>query len=142
MAAAGFAAPNPALDAARLDVMHSRLWGRAESVRTVLRTLGEAAAPVSFGFVATRLGSSSVSGLGAGGNARSVDPAAAQGLEYAFLVLILALVAAGLVLLRARASYPRDVATASASEEASRRSRPSKGRLSSAAAEATPQIAE
>ena len=37
VAAAALAARNPPLDAARLDVMHSRLWGRAEAVRTVLR---------------------------------------------------------------------------------------------------------
>jgi MFS family permease len=122
LAAAGFAAPNAPLDAARLDVMHSRLWGRAESVRTVLRTLGEAAAPISFGFAATQLGPSSVSGLGAGGNARAVGPEASQGLEYAFLAMIAALVLAGLVLLRARSTYPRDVATARTSEAATRRS--------------------
>lgn len=43
---------NPPLDAARLDVMPSRLWGRAEAVRTVCRGLLEAAAPVTFGLVA------------------------------------------------------------------------------------------
>jgi sugar phosphate permease len=44
-------APNPPLDAARLDIMHPRLWGRAEGVRTVLRSLGESAAPLLFGYV-------------------------------------------------------------------------------------------
>jgi sugar phosphate permease len=31
-------APNPGMDAARLDIMPGRLWGRAEAVRTALRT--------------------------------------------------------------------------------------------------------
>jgi predicted MFS family arabinose efflux permease len=32
-------AANPPMDAARLDIIHPALWGRAEGVRTVLRTL-------------------------------------------------------------------------------------------------------
>jgi hypothetical protein len=32
--------PNPPMDAARLDIMHPRLWGRAEGVRTVLLAAG------------------------------------------------------------------------------------------------------
>lgn len=35
----------------RLDIIPPLLWGRAEGVRTVLRSLGEAAAPTAFGFV-------------------------------------------------------------------------------------------
>ncbi|HEY7054572.1 MAG TPA: MFS transporter [Mycobacterium sp.] len=38
LAAIGLGGVNPPLDAGRLDIMHSRLWGRAESVRTVLRS--------------------------------------------------------------------------------------------------------
>src|SRR5579884_183039 len=45
LAAAGLAVPNPPLDAARLDIMHFRLWGRAESVRTVIRGIATGAAP-------------------------------------------------------------------------------------------------
>jgi hypothetical protein len=44
-------APNPPLDAARLDIMPPRLWGRAEGVRTALRSAGEATAPLVFGYV-------------------------------------------------------------------------------------------
>jgi predicted MFS family arabinose efflux permease len=51
LGAALLGAANPAMDAARLDIMHPRLWGRAEGIRTVARTMGEAAAPISFGFV-------------------------------------------------------------------------------------------
>jgi pentalenolactone synthase len=36
LAAALLGATNPPLDAARLDIMHSALWGRAEAVRTLL----------------------------------------------------------------------------------------------------------
>ncbi len=45
LAAAGLGGANPPLDAARLDLIHHRLWGRAESVRTVLRSGFEAIAP-------------------------------------------------------------------------------------------------
>ncbi|WP_432863666.1 MFS transporter [Microbispora rosea] len=102
VAAASLAAANPPLDAARLDVVHFRLWGRAESIRTFLRMGAEAAAPVTFGFLADLLGSG-----GAGG---------AQGLQYAFLIMLAPLVANAIILLHGRRSYPRDVATATASE--------------------------
>ena len=42
-------AANPPLDAARLDIMPAGLWGRAESVRTFLRSLAQALAPLVFG---------------------------------------------------------------------------------------------
>ena len=38
-------AQNPPLDAARLDIVPALLWGRAEGVRTFLRTLAQAFAP-------------------------------------------------------------------------------------------------
>ncbi|WP_228642988.1 MFS transporter [Microtetraspora sp. AC03309] len=101
-AAFALAAANPPLDAARLDVMHSRLWGRAESARTLLRRTAEAGAPVVFGFVADMF---------------SAPGSRASGLEYAFLIMLAPLVANGLILLRARHTYARDVATAAASEE-------------------------
>ena len=50
--AAVLSAANPPLDAARLDIMPPGLWGRAESVRTVLRTLGQGIAAAPFGGVA------------------------------------------------------------------------------------------
>jgi hypothetical protein len=93
------AVPNPPLDAARLDVIHHALWGRAEAVRSVLRTVGEAGAPLLFGFLADHL-------LGGG----------TKGLEYTFLLMLLPLAAAGVLLLRARAPYIQDVASASESE--------------------------
>jgi sugar phosphate permease len=53
LVAAGFAlaAQHPPLDAARLDIMPPLLWGRAESVRTFLRSLAQAVAPLLFGAV-------------------------------------------------------------------------------------------
>lgn len=110
--AAGLSAPNPPLDAARLDIMHSRLWGRAESVRTVARQVATALAPLLFGLIADAIGPgghSGASGFGAG--------ASGKGLEAAFLVMVVPLIAAGLIMLRALKTYPRDVATAMASEE-------------------------
>ncbi len=113
LAAVAFAGRDPPLNAARLDVMHHRLWGRAEAVRTVLRRLMVAAAPVSFGALADALGSgrtvSGANGFGAG--------ASAQGLHVTFLVLLITLAAGGVLTFGARFTYPRDVATALASEE-------------------------
>lgn len=115
-ASAAFAARNPPLDAARLDIMHHRLWGRAEGVRTFLRRLMVATAPVAFGVLADALdhggGSAGQHGLGSG--------ASAAGLRLAFLILCATLVLGGQLTFRARRTYPRDVATAIASEEATR----------------------
>ncbi len=55
-AAFALASPNPPIDAARLDVVPSRMWGRAESIRTTIRTVLEAIAPLTFGLVAAALG--------------------------------------------------------------------------------------
>lgn len=98
--AAGLAAANPPLDAARLDIVPGGLRGRAESLRTVLRLAAEAVAPVSFGFVADRLG-----GRGAGG------------LRDAFLIMLVPLLANAVLVVRARRSYLTDAATAVASDE-------------------------
>src|SRR5579875_415693 len=105
-------APNPPLDAARLDIMHPRLWGRAEGVRTLLRSAGESAAPLLFGYVSQYVfaGPGSSAGSGSGG-----AQANAAGLEYTFLVFLIPLIAAGLLALAALRTYPRDVATAIAS---------------------------
>ena len=46
---------NPPSDAARLDIMHPHLWGRSEGIRSFLRTLLQAAAPIVFGFVSEHL---------------------------------------------------------------------------------------
>lgn len=102
-AAAALAAANPPLDAARLDIMHPRLWGRAESVRTVLRMGAQAAAPVIFGWLSDTLGT------GPSGPQRTQS-----GVDRAFLIGLGPLMINGLLLLRARRTYPADVATAKA----------------------------
>ncbi|HET8700739.1 MAG TPA: MFS transporter, partial [Nitrococcus sp.] len=91
-------AVNPPLDSARLDIMHPRLWGRAESVRITLRMFLEAAAPTVFGLISER-----VFGGGTGG------------LKWTFLLMLLPVLVASSLSIPARRSYPRDVATASAS---------------------------
>lgn len=91
---------NPPIDAARLDIIHPLLWGRAEAVRTVCRTLAEAIAPPLFGYL-------SDNAFGGGG----------EGLRDTFLVMLVALVLGVVALGRALRTYPQDVATATASIE-------------------------
>ena len=91
------AAQNPPLDAARLDVMPARLWGRAEAVRTVVRSLAQALAPVLFGAIADD--------VFGGGRA---------GLKWTFLVMLAPLAGSAVILWRARRTYPGDAAAAGA----------------------------
>jgi MFS family permease len=115
LAAAAFAARNPALDAARLDIMHHRLWGRAEAVRTMLRQLMVAVSPLVFGFLADTL----ASGQAASANQHGFGAqASAAGLKITYLLLLVTLLVSGLLTLKARQTYPSDVATAVASEHA------------------------
>jgi len=93
--AAVLSAANPPQDAARLDIMPPRLWGRSESIRSLARTALEGMAPLLFGLVSEHL-------FGGGG----------AGLQAAFLIFLVALPAAGGLGLLALRSYPRDVATA------------------------------
>jgi MFS family permease len=97
IAALGLSAQNPPLNAARLDIMPPLLWGRAEGVRTLLRTAAQALAPLIFGGVADIV-------FGGGNGA----------LHWTFLVMLVPLGASSYVLFRAMRSYPRDVATAAA----------------------------
>ena len=98
---------NPPLNAARLDIVHSRLWGTAEAVRSSLVSISTGLAPVAFGAVSTALGRD--------GNAPASSAAGA--LDHTFLIMLITLIiAAGLLLCLARRTYPRDVATAMASE--------------------------
>lgn len=97
-AAFALAAVNPPVDAGRLDIMHPTLWGRAEAVRSVVKQPAEATAPLLFGFLADH--------LGGGGH---------SGLQTTFLVMLIPLACSVLLVLRARRTYTRDVATAAAS---------------------------
>jgi MFS family permease len=112
-------AANPPLDAARLDIMPAGLWGRAESTRTVLRSLAQALAPLVFGGIADLVAGIAPAQAPIGTHPGLVSPSTARGLEVSFLLLLGTLVAGGLVMLRARATYPRDVATAAASHQGS-----------------------
>ena len=95
LAAAALSAQNPPIDAARLDIMPPWLWGRAEGVRTFVRTGAQALAPLLFGAV-----SDYVFG---GGTA---------GLKWTFVVMLLPLAASAVFLFSAARRYPSDVATA------------------------------
>jgi predicted MFS family arabinose efflux permease len=100
-AALALSAQNPPIDAARLDIMVPLLWGRAEGVRTFLRTLGQAVAPVTFGGVSDYVF----------GGGRS-------GLQWTFTLMLLPLGASAFFLFRSLRTYPRDIATAAASAQA------------------------
>lgn len=113
--AAALAAPNPPLDAARLDIMHPRLWGRAESIRTVLRTLLQGGAPLVFGYVSRLAGGVRGTGSTNAGDLGGAAPGGA-GLEETFLIMLVPLLLSSVLLLAAARTYPRDVATAAASE--------------------------
>lgn len=116
LAGAALAAPNPPLDAARLDIMPARLWGRAEGVRTLLRQTAQAGAPLAFGVLADTLGHAAVIA-----SPHHVSQAATQGLRYTFLIMLVPLAVTGVIVWIARRTYPTDVATAIASERAGRR---------------------
>jgi MFS family permease len=96
-AAFAISAQNPPLDAARLDIMPPLLWGRAEGVRTFLRTSAQALAPLLFGAVSDHVF----------GGGRS-------GLQWTFGVMLLPLAASAYYLFAGLRTYPRDVATAAA----------------------------
>ena len=117
--AALLSAANPPLNAARLDIMPAGLWGRAEGVRTFVRSLAQALAPLVFGGLGGLIAGFYVPQAPIGTHPKPPNSATANGLEITFLILLVTLAAAGIALLRARATYPRDVATASASFQGS-----------------------
>jgi MFS family permease len=100
LAAAAFmlSAQNPPLDAARLDIMPPLLWGRAEAVRTLLRSLAQALAPLLFGAVSDHV-------FGGG----------RFGLQWTFVVMLVPLGASAVLLFRGLRHFPIDVASAAAS---------------------------
>jgi MFS family permease len=87
-------APIAPLEAARLDVVHPQLRGRAESARTTARVVAQAVSPLLFGILSETL---------AGGGA--------EGLRAAFLVYLVVLVVGSLLLVMAQRDYPREVAS-------------------------------
>ena len=109
--AAALGATNPSLDAARLDIMHSRLWGRAEGIRTSLRYILEAAAPLAFGWVSEYFPEQSC---------HLAQCRYGYGLQISFQIFLVLLAVATILLLIATHTYPRDVATALFSEQPTR----------------------
>jgi MFS family permease len=117
-------AANPPLDAARLDIMPAGLWGRAESVRTFLRSLAQALAPLLFGGLSQLVAGIVPSQTPVGthpSHAAISSSKQATGLEVTFLIMLATLAAAGVFLWISRRTYPRDVATAAASQQGSQR---------------------
>lgn len=98
LAIVALSAQNPPIDAARLDIMPPRLWGRAESVRTLVRAVAVALAPLLFGAVSDYV-------FGGGHS----------GLKWTFVVMLVPLILSAYLLYKARHTYPGDVAAASAS---------------------------
>lgn len=110
--AALIAAANPPLDAARLDIMPSGLWGRAESTRSFLRSTAQALAPLLFGGLASLIAGIAPQQAPIGTHSAGISAAGTRGLELTFLIMLIALVAAGAFLARSRRTYPQDVANA------------------------------
>jgi MFS family permease len=120
-------AANPPLQAARLDIVPAGLWGRAESVRTFIRSLAQALAPLLFGGLASLVAGFVPAQAPIGTKHvfhHAVRSHTGLGLEVSFLVMLVSLLAAGYFLYRARTRYPTDVATAGASRQAHRRPGP------------------
>ena len=88
------------IDAARLDIVHPRMWGRGEAGRMALRSTFEGGAPLLFGALSEWLG---------GGQ---------NGLMWTFLIMLVPMLVASLLGVKARKTYLRDVATAAASSRA------------------------
>lgn len=98
LAAFALTAQNPPIDAARLDVMPPLLWGRAEGIRSFLRTAAQALAPLAFGGLSDLIGGT-------------------LGLRLTFGIMLVPFLASGIILFVGMRSYPTDVATAAASAQ-------------------------
>jgi MFS family permease len=109
VAGAALSAQNPPINAARLDIVPAPLWGRAEGIRTFVRTGAQALAPLLFG---------AISDLLSGSHPYS-------GLRWTFLIMLLPLSASAFFLFRAMRTNPTDVATAGAVTQATRAKGPS-----------------
>ncbi|MHB1930655.1 MAG: MFS transporter [Acidimicrobiales bacterium] len=118
IAAAFLGAVNPPVDTARLDVVPSFLWGRAEAVRTALRQALQGLAPLLFGLVSAAFGAPRT-GFGAGVNTKRAQlPAGGgHGLEVAFMLFSIPMLVAGAALWLSRSAYLRDTVAARRSDE-------------------------
>lgn len=91
VAALALSAQRAPMDAARLDIIPPPLWGRAEGIRSLMRTGAQALAPLLFGLVSDY-----------------------AGLQWTFLLMLLPLGAGSVYLFKGLKTYPRDIATAAA----------------------------
>jgi MFS family permease len=118
LAAVGIGSANPPVDAARLDIVPSRLWGRAEAVRTALRQVLQGLAPLIFGLVSEAFGGGQA-GLSTGvdTSGTAVSQAAAHGIEMAFIVLSTPMLLGGALLWMCRCAYLREIVAARRSDQ-------------------------
>ena len=114
--AALISAANPPLQAARLDVVPAGLWGRTQSALTAVRSLAQALAPLVFGGVSQLVAGILPAQTPIGTRPHAPSSSTTTGLEVTFLIMLAALVAAGVLLFRARRTFASDVASAGASE--------------------------
>ena len=109
---------NPPVDAARLDIVPSRLWGRAEAVRTALRQGLQGFAPLVFGLVSQAFGGGGAGfSTGVDTSAAAGSQSAAHGLQMAFMVLSAPLLLGAGALWLCRSAYLREVVAARRSDE-------------------------
>jgi hypothetical protein len=97
--------------------MPAGLWGRAESVRTFIRSLAQALSPLVFGGLAQLIAGIVPTQAPIGTHPNAPPTHEATGLQITFLIMLVSLIAAGIITARARFTYAQDVATAAASEE-------------------------
>jgi MFS family permease len=117
--AALLSAANAPLDAARLDIIPPRLWGRAESARQFLRSVAQASAPLIFAGIAELVEGIDPQQAPIGSHSHhKVAANVGTGLEFSFLIMLVSLAAAGVFLARARHRYSIDIATAAAGPNA------------------------
>ncbi|MGH9057964.1 MAG: MFS transporter, partial [Acidimicrobiales bacterium] len=89
--AAGLGGSNSPLDAARLDIMPSGLWGRAESTRTFLRSIAQGVAPLAFGGVADLISGSTPHQAPVGTHTGQIVSGTGTGLQVSFLIMLVSL---------------------------------------------------
>jgi MFS family permease len=114
--AALISAANPPIQAARLDVVPAGLWGRTSSLLTVVRSLAQALAPLVFGGISQLVAGIVPGQAPIGTHPHAPSSSITTGLQVSFLIMLAALLAAGVFLSRARSTFASDVATAAASE--------------------------
>jgi MFS family permease len=113
--AALISAANPPIQAARLDVVPSGLWGRASSALTVVRSLAQSLAPLLFGALSQLVAGIAPQQAPIGTHPHAPSAGTASGLQVTFLIMLGALVAASMFLFRASRTFATDVASAAAS---------------------------